>query len=65
MDIESAPLENAQKVKPETQQIRYKPIRRPLFSIDIDFDGASRAWRQNKINIGNGCFNYKENVSFP
>ena len=28
-------------------------------SVDIDFDEASRAWRQNKRSIGNGMFAYK------
>ena len=27
--------------------------------LDIDFDEASVAWRQNKRPIGNGCFEYK------
>jgi hypothetical protein len=25
---------------------------------DIDFDGASKAWRSNKIHVGNGHFEY-------
>lgn len=25
----------------------------------IDFDEASRAWRENKVSIGNGEFRYK------
>lgn len=29
------------------------------YSVDIDFDGASRAWRKNKVSIGNGCYEYK------
>lgn len=28
-------------------------------SVDIDFDEASRAWRQNKRSIGNGMFAYR------
>jgi len=27
--------------------------------LDIDFDEASVAWRQNKRPVGNGCFEYK------
>jgi hypothetical protein len=29
------------------------------YMIQIDFDAASRAWRENKISVGNGCFVYK------
>jgi len=28
----------------------------------IDFDEASKAWRKNKIDIGNGCYKYKKNA---
>jgi hypothetical protein len=31
------------------------------FPIDIDFDAASAAWKQNKISIGNGSYIYKKN----
>ena len=30
-----------------------------MFSISIDFDEASKAWRQNKIHKGNGYFVYR------
>jgi len=26
--------------------------------VNIDFDEASKAWRENKTYIGNGCFQY-------
>jgi len=29
------------------------------FAVNIDFDGASRAWRENKRVLKNGCFEYK------
>jgi hypothetical protein len=29
-----------------------------LYNIDIDFDEASEAWRQNKKHIGQGHFKY-------
>jgi len=29
-------------------------------SVDIDFDAASAAWKQNKISIGNGSYVYKK-----
>jgi hypothetical protein len=28
------------------------------FEVNIDFDGASEAWRANKISIGNGSYKY-------
>jgi len=28
----------------------------------IDFDEASKAWKKNKIDIGNGCYKYKKNA---
>ena len=29
-----------------------------MYKVDIDFDEASRVWRQNKIHIGHGSFRY-------
>jgi hypothetical protein len=29
-----------------------------MYNIDIDFEEASKIWRSNKINLGNGCFQY-------
>ena len=29
-----------------------------LFDVNIDFDGASEAWRYNKKSIGNGSYKY-------
>lgn len=28
--------------------------------VEIDFDGASRAWMRNKRKVGNGCYVYTE-----
>ena len=28
------------------------------FAVNIDFDQASRAWRENKVVLKNGCFEY-------
>jgi len=28
-------------------------------TVNIDFDEASRAWRENKNVLKNGCFSYK------
>ena len=32
--------------------------KRVNFILDIDFDGASEAWRANKISKGNGTYTY-------
>jgi len=31
---------------------------KPLYEVNIDFDGASEAWRANKKSMGNGQFKY-------
>jgi hypothetical protein len=31
-----------------------------IFIVEIDFDGASKAWKENKISIGNGSYKYKK-----
>ena len=31
----------------------------PLYEVVIDFDLASKLWRQNKISLANGVFKYK------
>ena len=28
-------------------------------SVNIDFDEASAAWKENKKSVGNGCYKYK------
>lgn len=34
----------------------------PQYEITIDFDEASKAWRANKIPIGDGQFKYRGNL---
>jgi hypothetical protein len=29
------------------------------YKVDIDFDESSKAWRKNKISLGEGMFKYK------
>ena len=29
-----------------------------IYEVNIDFDGASEAWKSNKKYIGNGCYKY-------
>jgi hypothetical protein len=33
---------------------------KPLYEVHIDFNYASRRWRQNKIHLGEGVFRYKK-----
>ena len=28
------------------------------FTVEIDFDAASKAWQANKKSVGNGCYKY-------
>ena len=30
----------------------------PLYEVFIDFDEATREWKENKKSIGNGCYRY-------
>jgi hypothetical protein len=32
----------------------------PLYEVDIDFEAASIAWRENKKELKNGMFSYKK-----
>jgi hypothetical protein len=32
--------------------------KKDIYEVDIDFDGASAAWRANKRRMGNGCYKY-------
>lgn len=31
---------------------------KPLYSVEIDFDEASEAWKANKKSMGNGTYKY-------
>ena len=35
-----------------------------MFEVNIDFDDASRCWRENKIQIKNGMFEYAYRCSY-
>ena len=37
---------------------------KPIYDVNIDFDGASREWNKNKIKLSNGCYEYKK-MSIP
>ena len=54
------------RVLPDTILYSNLPKKRgPQYKITIDFDEASKAWRANKIPIGDGQFKYKGNLRFP
>ena len=33
---------------------------KPIYDVNIDFDGASREWNKNKIKLSDGCYEYKK-----
>ena len=33
--------------------------KKPVYEVNIDFDDAAKAWRENKRVLKNGCFEYK------
>jgi hypothetical protein len=33
-------------------------LKQKLLQVNIDFTAASKAWRENKIVLKNGCFDY-------
>ena len=35
-----------------------KQQKQQLYEVNIDFDGASEAWKKNKKSVGNGCYKY-------
>jgi len=45
---------------PNQQPINLILLKEPLYSVNIDFDNASKVWRKNKISLGNGMFKYKK-----
>ena len=66
------PLEEAnalalnRRVLPDTILYNNLPKKKgQQYKITIDFDEASKAWRANKIPIGDGQFKYRGNLRFP
>jgi hypothetical protein len=54
-------LEQNQTIKMETrQQVRDSLMyeKGALYEVNIDFDGASEAWKANKKSTANGCYKY-------
>ena len=48
-------VKNIEYNKPEYNKPEYI---KPLYEVNIDFDEASRAWKENKVYIGNGSYKY-------
>jgi len=41
------------QTRSQTQRLKH-----PLYQVNIDFDGASEAWKKNKKSQGNGTYTY-------
>jgi len=39
-------------------QTRFNLNNRPIYEVNIDFDGASEVWKSNKRSVGNGSYRY-------
>ena len=60
---EAIALDLNRRVLPDTILYNNLPKRKgQQYAITIDFDEASKAWRANKIPIGDGQFKYKGNL---
>ena len=60
--LEEANVTVQHRVLPDTILHNNLPKRKgQQYAITIDFDEASKAWRANKIPIGDGQFKYKGN----
>jgi hypothetical protein len=65
-NVNANALEKQHRVLPDTILHSNLPKKKGLqYEITIDFDEASKAWRANKIPIGDGQFKYKRNCRFP
>ena len=73
-NAKAKPLEEAntndlvlnRRVLPDTILYNNLPKKKgQQYKITIDFDEASKAWRANKIPIGDGQFKYRGNLRFP
>jgi hypothetical protein len=59
-------LDLNRRVLPDTILYNNLPKKKgQQYKITIDFDEASKAWRANKIPIGDGQFKYRGNLRFP
>jgi hypothetical protein len=55
-------MKTRSQTKKENEQISYiakeQTIYVPKYTVDIDFDGAREAWRANKKELPNCCYEY-------
>ena len=45
-------------VRNTVERIEKLLLRKPIYEVNIDFDGASRAWKANKKYLGDGTYRY-------
>jgi len=58
------PLRSGKKYLKKIFPVEEKPFRMILLpEKKIDFDNATKLWRQNKNYLGEGRFEYKDNLS--
>jgi len=44
----------------KTGPLSFHTQKPPLYEVRIDFDAASKAWKKNKHQIGNGEYEYRK-----
>lgn len=56
----TTPKTSTRKIKFELDEVEHSLKQNEMreYEVNIDFDEASRLWRQNKKSIGNGCYKY-------
>jgi hypothetical protein len=50
------------KTRSQTRKLQQYQANMNEFSVNIDFDEASKAWRSNKKSVGNGMFTYRKRM---
>ena len=51
-------IDNDNNEKQIYKVFEYDENDKGIFEVNIDFDGASEAWKENKKSSGNGCYKY-------
>ena len=52
-------IDNGNNEKQIYKVFEYDENDKGIFEVNIDFDGASEAWKENKKSSGNGCYKYR------
>ena len=52
------PVTFKMQTRSQTKTRSQLELHKPLYTVDIDFDGASEAWKKNKRSRGNGTYIY-------